>query len=114
MKLIYIAFTVLLLSVCSASANADFHCAVDIKRVLIYNNGRINILHSGRNDYTSICSLSGDWKGVNVTTCAMWTSMLQNIKENKGKAIFYYAGEGSCAALPTYGSAPAPVYIGDM
>jgi hypothetical protein len=40
--------------------------------------------------------------------------MLQNIKKNNGVAQFYYGGEGSCEELPTYGSAPTPIYIGDM
>ena len=62
------------LVILSTSVNAAFHCSVDIHKVLIYNNGIVNILHSDRNDYTNICSLNDDWKGVGVTTCAMWTS----------------------------------------
>ena len=96
----------------SSMSFATFNCVVDVKRVLVYGNGAINVLHSGRNDYTYICDLQGDWKGVDTVTCAMWTSMLQNLQVNNRKAIFYYNGEGSCANLPTYGSTPAPVYIG--
>ena len=114
MKLLFLSFFMLLSVMFSNSANAAFHCSVDINRVLVYGNGMINILHSGRNDFTNICSLNSEWKGVSVTTCAMWTAMLQNIKKNNGKAIFYYGGEGTCAALPTYGSTPAAVYIGDI
>jgi hypothetical protein len=40
--------------------------------------------------------------------------MLQNIKKAGGKALFAYPGSGTCTALPTYGSTPAPVYIGDV
>ncbi|KPZ73134.1 hypothetical protein AN944_00282 [Shewanella sp. P1-14-1] len=109
MKLIFFVFVGL-----PFSTSAAFNCSVDVSRVLIYGNGSVNILHTGRGDYTNICNLNNDWKGVNVTTCAMWTGMLQSIKQNNGKAIFYYGGEGSCSTLPTYGVAPAPVYIGQI
>ncbi|MBW8184290.1 hypothetical protein [Shewanella nanhaiensis] len=114
MKLVILACFMMLSVMFSTSVNAAFHCSADINRILIYGNGTVNIRHSGRNDFTVICDLNNEWKGVSVTTCAMWTAMLQNIKKNNGKAIFYYGGEGTCAALPTYGSTPAPVYIGDI
>jgi len=85
-----------------------------VKRVLAYGNGAVNILHTGRNHFTYICSLKEEWKGVSITTCAMWTSMLQNIQTNQNKAIFHYDGTGPCSTLPTYGGAPAPVYIGTV
>ena len=93
-------------------SQAAFHCEVTVKRVLAYGNGAVNVIHTGRNDYTYICNLSTEYKGVSITTCAMWTSMLQNIQSKKNKAIFYYDGTGSCSELPTYGNTPAPVYIG--
>ena len=96
----------------SASSFSDFNCEVNVSRVLVYGNGSVNILHSGRNDYTYICDMDGDWKGVSTVTCAMWTSLLQNSQVNDKKVIFYYGGTGSCASLATYGSSPAPVYIG--
>jgi hypothetical protein len=71
----------------SASTQAAFHCTVDVNKVLVYNNGAINVMHSGRNDYTLICNLKIEAKGVSIPTCA---------------------------SLPTYGNAPIPVYIGDV
>lgn len=96
----------------SFNAFAGYNCTVTVYRVLAYANGSVNVLHSGRGDYTVICNLNSEYKGVSVTTCAMWTSMLQNIQANKNKAIFYYGGQGECSTLPTYGNTPAPVYIG--
>lgn len=93
---------------------AAYSCQVDVRRVLVYASGVINVLHSGRNDFTHICKLNGEFKGVDTVTCAMWASMLQNIQANGQRAIFYYNGDGSCETLPTYGSAPAPVYIGTL
>jgi len=79
---------------------------------MVYGNGSVNVLHQGRNDYTIICNLSKARQNVSITTCAMWTSMLQNIKKVGEKAIFYYSGEGTCATLPIYGNSSAATYIG--
>ena len=95
-------------------AFAVFQCNVTVQKVLIYEDGSVNVYHTGRGDYTYICSLSEERKGVSIQTCAMWASMLQNIKKNSGIAQLYYSGEGSCATLPTYASSPAPTYIGDI
>ncbi|PKF80342.1 hypothetical protein CW749_07180 [Vibrio sp. vnigr-6D03] len=105
----------LLLSlVVSTNAFAAFNCEVTVNRVLVYGNGSVNILHSGRNDFTYICNTKGTWKGIDTVTCSLWVGMLQNIQNNAKKAIFYYGGQGTCATLPTYGNTPAPVYIGSI
>ncbi|MBV7262272.1 hypothetical protein KCG43_09705 [Photobacterium sp. WH24] len=98
----------------STTALAEFSCEVEVNRVLVYANGSVNVLHSGRNEYTYICNLNTARQGVGITTCAMWTSMLQNIQKSYAKAIFYYPGSGDCSTLATYGSAPVPVYIGSI
>lgn len=98
----------------STNVLASFHCTVDVQRVLVYATGGINILHTGRDDFTNICNLNSDWKGVKPLTCAMWTSLLQNAQVNEQKVIFYYPDEGSCKELATYSSTPAPVYIGTI
>ncbi|WP_298771326.1 hypothetical protein [uncultured Shewanella sp.] len=96
----------------SAASFAAFHCVVSLERILVYKDGKVNVWHSGRGDYTDICNLKTEKNGVSIATCAMWTSMLQSIKKDKGQAIFYYEGEGSCATLPIYAASPTPVYIG--
>ena len=83
------------------------------REVLVYSNGSVNVLHSGREDFTVICNLNTNYGEATPTTCAMWTAMLQSIKKKNGNANFYFNGEGSCATMGTYGSAPVPVYIGD-
>ncbi|GAB1624078.1 hypothetical protein AAOGI_41280 [Agarivorans albus] len=109
-KSIFVLFWLLL----SFGAMADYRCEVTIKRVLVYGDGSVNILHDGRNDYTYICDLNKPRKGVEIVTCAMWVSMLQSLQHNNTKAVFYYSGNGSCPTLPTYSSSPAPVYIGSI
>jgi len=112
MKLRISLFT-LLLSI-STLSEASYSCTIDVAQVLVYGNGTVNVFHQGRGDYTYICNLSTPRLGVSITTCAMWTSMLQNIKKAGGKALFKYSGTGSCATLPTSGNSPAPYFIGDV
>ena len=116
MKKLLIGLSVLL-TLQIQSAYAVFDCNAEIISVLVYSDGAVNIMHSGRGDYTVICNLNGTHQNVSPTTCAMWTSMLLQLKQNAKKANFYYNSAGqvnSCATLPTYGSAPAPVYIGPV
>lgn len=40
--------------------------------------------------------------------------MLQSAQANSKSVVFYYNGDGSCATLQTYSSAPPPVYIGGI
>jgi hypothetical protein len=96
------------------SAHAVYECNVSVGQVLVYRDGIVNVLHSGRGDFTIICNLASDYQSVHPTTCAMWTAMLQAIKKKSGRASFYFDGTGSCATMPTYWSAPVPVYIGDV
>lgn len=96
----------------STTVLADFACDVDVDRVLVYADGSVNVLHSGRNDWTYICNVKGTWKGIDTVTCALWVGMLQSTQNNEKNAVFYYGGTGSCATLETYGSSPVPIYVG--
>jgi hypothetical protein len=98
----------------SQQAAADYYCATQVIHVLVYGDGSVNVVHSGRGDYTVICNLNTERQGVSPTTCAVWFALLESVKKRSGTANFYYGGQGTCATLPTYGNAPAPVYIGDM
>jgi hypothetical protein len=98
----------------SQQAAADYFCTVNVINVLVYSNGTLNILHSGRGDYTFVCNLNTERQGVSPTTCAVWFGLLEAIKKKNGLANIYFNGDGSCSTLPTYGNAPAPLYIGDV
>ena len=116
MRKILAAALVSLLPVAPAFANA-VQCNATIGAVLVYSDGSVNVLHSGRGDYTFICNLQNDWKGVKPSTCAMWTSLLQAQKRAAKPAQFYYYSGGafsSCADIPSYSNAVPPVYIGAM
>jgi hypothetical protein len=96
------------------SAHAAFECDATIRQVLVYGDGSVGVLHSARNDLVFICNVQTARLGVDIGTCAMWTSMLIKIKDKAGIANFYYNGTGSCSTLPTYTNSPAPLYIGDV
>jgi len=97
-------------------ARADYACVVDVRGVLPYAGGMVNVLHSGRGDWTMICSLDQTYTNgpasVSPNTCAMWTSLLLRAMKDNQKVEFWFPGTGSCAALGTYGSAAVPTYIG--
>ena len=96
---------------------AAIDCIGKVNKVLIYQSGVVNIKTSWRGDYVHICNLKEERAGVSIATCAMWASMLQNIKKSGGDASFYYNPDStydSCSNVPTYSASPAPVYIGDI
>ncbi|OWQ86987.1 hypothetical protein CDN99_20030 [Roseateles aquatilis] len=95
-------------------AHAAYECNVSIKYVLVYADGGVNVMHSGRNDFTVICNLNTQYGTVSPTTCSMWTALLLGVKKRNALATFYFPGEGNCATLPTYGLAPVPTYIGEI
>jgi hypothetical protein len=99
----------------SSYVHADFSCAVNVQSVLPYYSGPVNVLHTGRGDYTFICDLNKTYTSgfsVEPQTCAMWTALLLQAKKNNTTVTFYYPGTGSCATLATYSNAPVPFYIG--
>lgn len=98
----------------STNSASAFECNASVHNVLIYSDGSVNVLHSGRGDYTVVCGLRGDRGGVDAVTCAAWTGLLQQVKKKGGTANFYYPGAGSCSTMPTYWSSPVPTYIGDV
>jgi hypothetical protein len=99
----------------SCHAWADFYCTVNVIAVLPYNTGAVNVLHSGRGDFTYICNLTGthtSGSSVQPETCAMWVAILLRAKKDNTTVNFWFPGSGSCATLPTYSNAPVPTYIG--
>lgn len=95
----------------SQHAFAGFNCIVKITGVYVYMDGSVMVNHTGRNDLTQVCNINTDWRTVSTSTCIMWTSMLNSLKRTNGNATFYFDGVAACSTLPTYGNAPAPIYI---
>lgn len=100
----------------SPASSADVYCRGDapVLRVLTYGDGAVLVQTAWRGDFLQICNLAKAWKGVAPSTCFAWMSKIADgIAANK-RTGFWYGGitrSGACRVFPTYGSAPAPVYI---
>lgn len=96
---------------------ADFSCSVNVLGVIPYNSGQVNVLHTGRGDWTMICSLTEAYTSVLTVkpeTCGMWTAILLQAKKNNTPVQFWFSGAGTCATINTYSNAPVPIYIGPV
>jgi hypothetical protein len=94
---------------------ADFSCLVNVLGVIPCNGDLVNVLHSGRGNWTMICSLTETYASgltVKPETCAMWTALLLQAKKDNTPVTFYFAGSGTCSEISLYTSAPVPIYIG--
>jgi hypothetical protein len=108
--------TAILAIALATNARADFSCRVNVQGVLPYYEGSLNVLHSGRNDWTVICDLNAPYTNgltVSPTTCMAWMAVLLRAKKNNQPVEFWFAGTGSCATIGTYGSSPVPIYVGE-
>lgn len=109
-----IAIAALVLANMSA-AGADGYCTSGKPplRILTYHDGGVLLLTDWRSDFVQICNLNQNWKGVSSSVCFAWMSKITSaINSGKGVGIYYggVSGDG-CKTVPTYGDAPAPVYI---
>ena len=105
----------LLSTLAGVAMAADVQCNGSVSSLLIYTDGTVNILASWRSDYTHICNLKQVRKGVDPLTCAMWVNAIESARKLSATIKTYYTDDGSftsCADLPRYAAAPAPVYFG--
>ncbi|MDC5822107.1 hypothetical protein [Vibrio europaeus] len=97
----------------SPAAMADIQCSGEVKNVLQYHNGSVNVFTTYRNDYTVMCNVKDHWKGVSPESCKGMLSVLLTAQSTGKKIATYYSGDQyTCQTLPYYGSAPGPVYVG--
>jgi hypothetical protein len=104
----------LLLCIAMAPASAaPFYCSGRILSIITYANGDVMILPDFRNDWTVICNVNSDRQGVSPIACVSWLAAATRAqaKSPPGNVAMVYPDVPSCAAVPTYHSAPAPVYF---
>jgi len=80
---------------------AAYECDIKVADVLVYSNGTVNLRYTGRNNYP-VCNLNSEWKGVGVTICAVWFTLLEGVGKRNGTNNLYFEGKDSCATLQTY------------
>lgn len=96
-----------------APAFADITCVSPAAKALSYASGMVLIEPNFRGDFIEICNLNQTWNGVSPETCFSWFSSVNNaILYNKNVEIYYSGSDFDCSTIPTYGSAPSPVYVG--
>ena len=108
----YFIFFLLLLS--GAQAHASYHfCKGNIKTLWIEGSGNVYIVGTWREHHTKICNINGEWKGVKPDVCKVWVGTAQLAYAAKSDVLARYDLDSieSCAAIPTYGAAPAPNYL---
>lgn len=94
-------------------AFADIHCAGQVRDVLLYANGTVNLRGLWRNDYTYLCSTTGTWGNVPTEVCLSWyATAAKAVADGKELVVWYSGNAHTCANLPTYGASPQPTYVG--
>ena len=105
-------YLVVLLMCCSFSvAAAPQWCSGNVDTVYLSNDGSLVIRGDWRNDYTVLCSINTTRQGIAPELCKGWRSMTMSGKLSKTRMIVHYANLQSCSSIPTYASAPSPVYV---
>jgi len=94
-----------------AQAAGTQWCAGKVLHVLTYADGSVHLFGEWRGDYTQMCNLAGDWKGVPALTCKAWLSTAQVALVTGRNVIVQYADAPACNAIPAYGVAPGPAYL---
>jgi hypothetical protein len=110
MKLHKLAAT-LLLAVPTVGFTA-VECRGKVDQVLLYADGSLNILGNWRGDFTILCNTNGTIGNIPTEICMGWYGLLTKAKADNLNVAVYYFTNAACNALPTYGSAPVPVYVG--
>lgn len=96
-----------------ALTSADIACAGQVREILLYANGTVNLRGNWRNDYTYLCNTTGAWGNVPTEVCLSWYATAAKALADGKEVIVWYAGNAhTCANLPTYGNSPQPTYVG--
>lgn len=92
----------------------DNFCVGQVENLIIRSDGGVQINADWRGDYTQICSLNSEWKGVSVINCSMWVALIESARKQKRPVSTWYPSNvfSSCTQIPTYQDAPAPGYVG--
>ena len=106
------AFAIAAAMLAGPAAKADIYCAGTFSDLIMYYDGSVMVLSSWRNDWTYICNTQGQWGGIDGASCLAWYAAAVKAAMSQVPVGIWYSGNTyTCANLPTYGSAPAPLYF---
>jgi hypothetical protein len=94
-------------------AYADAICYGLTNNAITYATGDVMVLPAWRGDWIVICNVNTPRNNVSPSTCFSWFSAINNSILYNKPVGYYFAGidQSACATLPTYSSAPTPVYV---
>jgi hypothetical protein len=90
---------------------AQIWCTGTLVAVYIDNNGGVFLRGAWHQNYQQICQINQTWKGIAPETCAFWAGLMATSKTHDKTVIVSYDTTYTCASLPNYGDAIAPIYV---
>lgn len=91
---------------------ANLWCSGTPENLYIADMGQLFIRGSWRTDYTQLCNVEGEWKGIPQQTCWSWYGILSSAITNTRLVTVYYSNSAyTCATMPTYEAAEPPGYV---
>ena len=105
-----LALALILVTALPLRALAATNCLGTVTDVYTHAAGSVVIRSSWRNDWTQVCDVNAEWKGVPSQSCWSWFALLSAaVTDSKSVAIYYpNLQPAECATMPTYASSPAP------
>ncbi len=115
MKQVIFAVALVVTTSFQAHAAGDLWCRGNFTQVYVDKDGNVIVYATFRGDYIMLCNLNSAWKSISTSACAgMFTTALTVYKTNSTAQIVYLAPtviNKTCATIPTYNSAPSPLYV---
>lgn len=97
----------------SSPAVAGAYCTGLISKSLTFADGRVMIFAQWRGEWTAICSLKAEWKGVSTEICWAWYAAINEAVTQQKQVTIYYEPltQAQCANVGSYDGAEAPGYV---
>jgi len=93
-----------------ATARADISCSGP-GGVILYADGTVMIDASWRNDWTMICNTQNGFGVSTPPRARLYGAAVKSSQSHVNVATYYSGDTYMCANIPTYHSAPPPVYL---
>ena len=108
-----LALALLLVTALPLQAHAAAPCVGTVTNIYTHATGSVVVRSSWRNDWTQVCNVNEEWKGVPSQSCWAWFALLSAaVTDSKSVSINYpNLQPAECATMPTYASSPAPDFV---
>ncbi len=95
------------------AAAAQIWCQGKISNTYVDSTGTLTIQAAWRGDYTALCNVRTNWKGIDATTCMTWLgiALMATSKQQTVNVSYNDPAVPACNTLATYVNAPPPIYL---